>query len=39
MFIYDRIYGELKFPPLVQELLDCPGLFRLEKLEMANIPF
>ncbi len=39
MFIFDRIYGQLKFPPIVQEVLDCPGLLRLREVRMANIPF
>ena len=39
MFLFDRIYGELKFPPLVWKALDCPGLLRLREVRMANIPF
>lgn len=39
MFIFDRMYGELKFPPLIKRVLDCPGLLRLREVRMANIPF
>lgn len=39
MKIYDRLYGELKFPPLIQELLNCPGLLRLKDVRMANNQF
>ncbi len=39
MRIYDRIYGELKFPPIIHELLDCPGLLRLRDVRMANNQF
>lgn len=36
MKIYDRLYGEMKFPPIIQELLNCPGLLRLRDVRMAN---
>lgn len=39
MFIFDRMYGELKFPSLIKKVLDCPGLLRLREVRMANIPF
>jgi HD superfamily phosphohydrolase len=39
MFYFDRMYGELHFPPLIRETLDCPGLLRLREVRMANIPF
>lgn len=39
MFIFDRIYGKLSFPPLIQQVLRCPGLLRLREVRMANIPF
>ena len=39
MFVFDRMYGELKFPPLIKKVLDCPGLLRLREVRMANIPF
>lgn len=39
MKYYDRIYGELTFPPIIQELLDCPGLLRLRDVRMANNQF
>lgn len=39
MFIFDRLYGKLAFPPLIGRLLDCPGLLRLREVRMANIPF
>jgi HD superfamily phosphohydrolase len=39
MFYFDRMYGELKFPALIQDTLDCPGLLRLREVRMANIPF
>lgn len=39
MRIYDRLYGEMKFPPIVQELLNCPGLLRLRDVRMANNQF
>ncbi len=39
MKYYDRLYGELDFPPIIQELLDCPGLLRLRDVRMANNQF
>ena len=39
MNYYDRLYGELKFPPIINELLDCPGLLRLRDVRMANNQF
>lgn len=39
MQYYDRLYGKLKFPPVVQELLSCPGLLRLRDVRMANNQF
>lgn len=39
MKYYDRIYGELTFPPIIQELLNCPGLLRLRDVRMANNQF
>ena len=39
MFYFDRMYGELRFPPLIRDTLDCPGLLRLREVRMANIPF
>ena len=39
MKYYDRLYGELNFPPIIQELLDCPGLLRLRDVRMANNQF
>jgi len=37
--IYDRLYGEMKFPSLVVDLLNCPGLLRLRDVRMANNQF
>lgn len=39
MKIYDRMYGEYKFPPIIMDLLDCPGLLRLRNVRMANNQF
>lgn len=39
MQIYDRLYGEIKFPDIIQNLLDCPGLLRLRDVRMANNQF
>lgn len=39
MKIYDRLYGEMKFPSIIQELLNCPGLLRLRDVRMANNQF
>jgi len=38
-FKYDRLYGRLTFPPIVEELLDCPGLLRLREIGMGNVRF
>ena len=37
--MFDRLYGKLLFPPLIQDLLDCPGLLRLREVHMSSIPF
>lgn len=39
MRIYDRLYGEMIFPDIIQNLLDCPGLLRLRDVRMANNQF
>lgn len=39
MQIFDRLYGEIKFPDIIQNLLDCPGLLRLRDVRMANNQF
>lgn len=39
MKIYDRLYGEMIFPSIIQELLNCPGLLRLRDVRMANNQF
>lgn len=39
MRIYDRLYKEITFPPLIMELLSCPGLLRLRDVRMANNQF
>ena len=39
MQIYDRLYGEIVFPDIIQRLLDCPGLLRLRDIRMANNQF
>lgn len=39
MQIFDRLYGEIKFPDIIQKLLDCPGLLRLRDVRMANNQF
>lgn len=39
MQIFDRLYGEIKFPDIIQSLLDCPGLLRLRDVRMANNQF
>lgn len=39
MKLYDRLYKELKFPPIIIELLNCPGLLRLRDVRMANNQF
>lgn len=37
--IYDRLYGEMNFPLIIQDLLNCPGLLRLRDVRMANNQF
>ena len=37
--LYDRIYLDMKFPPIILDLLDCPGLLRLRDVRMANNQF
>ena len=37
--LYDRLYQQIVFPPLIMELLDCPGLLRLRDVRMANNQF
>lgn len=39
MFVFDRLYGELRFPKIVQSALHCPGILRLRQVRMANVPF
>lgn len=39
MKIYDRLYKEMKFPSIIMELLNCPGLLRLRDVRMANNQF
>lgn len=39
MQIFDRMYGEIRFPDIVQSLLDCPALLRLRDIRMANNQF
>lgn len=39
MFLFDRLYGQLRFPALIRELLDCPGLLRLKEVRQGNVPF
>lgn len=39
MKLYDRLYKELKFPPIIMDLLNCPGLLRLRDVRMANNQF
>lgn len=38
-FIYDRLYGKLKFPKIIGDLLNCPGLLRLREIGLGNIRF
>ena len=38
-FVFDRLYLQMKFPPLIYDLLDCPGLLRLRDVRMANNQF
>lgn len=37
--LYDRLYQQMVFPPLIMDLLDCPGLLRLRDVRMANNQF
>ncbi len=37
--LFDRLYGKLDFPPVIERLLFCPGLCRLREVAMANVPF
>lgn len=39
MKIYDRMYKEYKFPAIIMDLLNCPGLLRLRDVRMANNQF
>lgn len=39
MKMYDRLYKEITFPPLILDLLTCPGLLRLRDVRMANNQF
>lgn len=39
MKIYDRLYKEMKFPSIIMELINCPGLLRLRDVRMANNQF
>ena len=39
MHIYDRLYGEMVFPDIIQNLLNCPALLRLRDVRMANNQF
>jgi HD superfamily phosphohydrolase len=39
MKIYDRIYKEMQFHPMIMDLLFCPGLLRLRDVRMANNQF
>ena len=39
MRLYDRLYGEITFPGLINSLLDCPALLRLRDVRMANNQF
>ena len=39
MKIFDRLYGDIKFPEIILDLLNCPGLLRLKEVRMANNPF
>lgn len=39
MALYDRLYGKIEFPTMVEQVLDCPGLLRLRRVGQANIPF
>ncbi len=37
--LYDRLYLQMKFPAIIMDLLDCPGLLRLRDVRMANNQF
>jgi len=37
--LFDRLYGNLRFPPIIKKLLDCPGLLRLRQVHMSSVPF
>lgn len=37
--LYDRMYLQMKFPAIILDLLDCPGLLRLRDVRMANNQF
>jgi len=37
--LFDRMYGQIKFPEYITPILNCPGLMRLREVRMANIPF
>lgn len=39
MQVFDRLYGKIIFPDIIQNLLDCPGLLRLRDVRMANNQF
>lgn len=37
--IFDSIYGEIKLPKIIKELLTCPGILRLREIRLGNIHF
>ena len=37
--LYDRLYRQMRFPTIIMDLLDCPGLLRLRDVRMANNQF
>lgn len=37
--LFDRLYGQMTFPSIIVDLLDCPGLLRLRDVRMANNQF
>lgn len=37
--LYDRLYRQMRFPAIILDLLDCPGLLRLRDVRMANNQF
>lgn len=39
MTVYDRLYKKMDFPPIIVDLLRCPGLLRLRDVRMANNQF